>query len=80
MTCSNSAAKIFAALMVGATIGASLGILYAPAKGSDIRKKFSCKMDEADELTDSLKDKFNTMLEDIKKDVEMVKGKMNKMA
>ena len=44
-------AKILSALVVGAAAGATLGILFAPGKGSDTRSKlFKKAKDLADEL------------------------------
>ena len=73
---SNNNAKVIGAIMVGAAIGGALGILFAPDKGSETRKKI---VGNTDELTDAIKEKFNIFLEDIKKEVESIKGKANEM-
>jgi len=41
--------KLLAALLGGAAVGAAIAVLFAPAKGSDIRKKI---IEEAGGLTD----------------------------
>lgn len=51
-----SSGKVVLGLMAGIAAGAVLGILLAPDKGSDTRKKISKK---STDYTDSLKDKFN---------------------
>ena len=38
--------KVLLSVLAGAAIGASLGILFAPDKGSSTRKKISVKKDE----------------------------------
>jgi gas vesicle protein len=43
--------KLLGALLIGAAIGAALGILFAPAKGDETRRKIS---DKARDLTDDL--------------------------
>ena len=58
----NSSLKMIGALLVGAAIGGTLGILFAPDKGSDTRKKI-CKKSENE--VDALKDKFNDFLDSI---------------
>lgn len=72
---SSNTGKIVGALLLGAavggTIGAALGILFAPEKGSDMRKKLSVT---SDDLTSVLKGKFRTFLEEVKKEVGTVKG------
>jgi gas vesicle protein len=62
----NDTGKIIAALLVGAVVGGALGILFAPAKGSDTRKKI---MGATGDFTDSLKEKFEEFLEDAKKEL-----------
>lgn len=69
---SNNSGKVIGALLVGAAIGGVLGILFAPDKGSITRKKLAGK---ADGLTDSLKEKFDTLLEEAKKEFEAAKEK-----
>ncbi|MHB8259612.1 MAG: YtxH domain-containing protein [Bacteroidia bacterium] len=70
----NNTGKVIGALIVGAAIGAALGILFAPDKGSETRKKI---LAQGDDLTDGMKEKFNDFLEEIKKEVETVKDKAN---
>ena len=55
MTNSNDNVKLIGALLLGAAVGGALGILLAPDKGSETRKKILAK---SDDLTDSLKEKF----------------------
>lgn len=69
---SNNNGKLIGVLVLGAFIGGALGILFAPAKGSDTRKKLIGK---SDDLADAIKEKFNDFLEEIKKQSETVKDK-----
>jgi gas vesicle protein len=71
---SNNTTKIIGALVLGAAIGATIGILFAPDKGSVTRKKISSK---GDELSDVLKEKFNAFMNDAKKELEEVKERTN---
>ncbi|MEM8522791.1 YtxH domain-containing protein [Flavobacterium sp. PL12] len=53
----NSKSGMLFALLAGATIGAGLGILYAPKKGKKIRKKIKNSFkDSKDLVTDAIKD------------------------
>jgi gas vesicle protein len=76
----NNTGKIVGALLMGAviggTIGAALGMLFAPEKGSDLRKKLSAS---SDDLTGVLKDKFKTLVQDVKKEVGSVKGTVSEL-
>ena len=71
METSNNNAKLVGALLVGAAVGAALGILFAPNKGSETRKKLLAK---GGDLSDSIKDKLNDFVEMGKKEVENVKA------
>ena len=71
---SNNAVKLMGALLIGASIGGALGILFAPDKGIKTRKKITRK---SENITDDLEEKFNNFLKEIKKEVETVKSKTN---
>lgn len=54
--------KVLLGVLAGVAVGATLGILFAPDKGSATRKKISKK---GDEYTEELKEKFNEFLDSI---------------
>jgi gas vesicle protein len=74
---SNNSTKLLGAILVGAAIGGALGILFAPDKGSETRKKISSK---GNDLTDAVKDKFAAIVEKFKKEVEAVKDQASEFA
>ena len=69
---SNDTKKVIGALLIGTVVGAAVGILFAPEKGSKTRKAIA---EKEEDLTDMLKDKFNDFLESVKKEFEAVKEK-----
>lgn len=74
---SNSTGKIIGALLVGAAVGGALGILFAPAKGSETRKKL---MAQGDQIKDTLMEKFGGMMNAYPTDVESVDASHNHSA
>lgn len=78
-----NSSKVLIALGAGAAIGAILGILFAPAKGEEIRKKIT---DQSKKLVDNVKDKFNngrekfdTMKSEMKERMETVNEKVEEL-
>jgi gas vesicle protein len=71
---SNNSGKIIGALLIGAAVGGILGILFAPDEGSQTLKKITGK---SDDLTDSIKEKLDNFLEEIKEEMAAVKEKAN---
>jgi gas vesicle protein len=69
---SNNAEKIIGALLLGAAIGGVLGILFAPDKGSETRKKILAK---GDDIKDALKENLSIFFQEAKKDTSLVQNK-----
>lgn len=51
----NSSGKMIAALLLGAAAGATMGVLFAPDKGSELRRRIAGR---ASELGEELTDRF----------------------
>lgn len=69
--------KILLGVLAGAAIGAAIGILFAPDKGSSTRKKIS---EKSDEYVEELEDKFNGFIDIITKKFKTVKEEAAHMA
>lgn len=63
-------------ILIGATVGGALGVLFAPDKGTETRKRI---MEKGDDMTDAMKEKFNDFLETVRKDIEITKVKTHEM-
>ncbi len=66
-----STAKVVFGFLAGAAVGSILGILYAPDKGEETRRKIS---DSGNDLADSLKTKFNDYVDSVKETYQGVKS------
>jgi gas vesicle protein len=77
----NTSGKILAAVAAGIAAGAVLGILFAPDKGSETRRKIN---EQGKKFTDDVKDKFSKGKEkfsQFKEDIEKtVKEKVEEFA
>jgi len=69
--------KAILGVMVGVAAGALLGVLFAPGKGLDTRKKISKK---GEDYKDAVKEKFSEFLDSITEKCEKVKGKVSDFA
>lgn len=72
---SNNSLKMIGALLIGSVVGGALGILFAPDKGSETRKKILAK---GNDLTDSMKEKFDDFIKDVSEKFEKVKEDVTK--
>ncbi len=73
-------------LILGAGLGAGLALLFAPKKGSELRKDLKCKIKElvnkAKEVdTEEVKENLENKIDEIKKELEdLDKEKVKKIA
>ena len=69
--------KVLLGVLAGVAVGATLGILFAPDKGSNTRKKISRK---GDDYAEELEEKFNEFIEGISQQFDAVKEEATRMA
>jgi gas vesicle protein len=73
----NTLAKIAIAAGAGIVAGGVLGVLFAPDKGENTRKKIA---DSGKKLTDTVKEKMNSLKVNIKGKADAVKEGMEEFA
>jgi len=66
-----SAGKVLLGVLAGVAAGAVLGILLAPDKGSETRKKI---YEKGDEYADGIKDKFSKLIDELNKKMDEAKA------
>lgn len=72
-----SAGKMLLGIMAGVAAGAVLGVLFAPDKGTETRRKIA---EKSDDYVNDMKTKFNGMMDTLSKKMEDVQNKANDMA
>ncbi len=72
-----SSGKVLLGVLAGAAAGAMLGILFAPDKGWNTRKRI---VNKADAFAEELKDKFSEFLETVSERIEEAKGEVSDFA
>ena len=69
--------KLLLGVLAGIAVGATLGILFAPAKGTATRKMISQK---SDDYAEGLGEKFNDFVNDMSDKMETMKEDVVRMA
>jgi gas vesicle protein len=72
-----SSGKVLLGVLAGVAAGALLGVLFAPDKGWNTRKRISKK---ADEYVDGLREKFDEFLDTISVKMDEVKDEVSDFA
>ena len=72
-----SNSKTVLGFLAGAAVGSILGILFAPDKGTETRRKIS---ETGSDVTDSLKSKFNDFVDGIRDTYQGVKDDATDLA
>ncbi len=67
----NSGSKVLLGVLAGAATGAILGVLFAPDKGEETRRRIS---DGSRDVTNNLKDRFGEFVDGLADKYESVKG------
>jgi gas vesicle protein len=65
-----SSGKVLLGVVAGVAVGAALGVLFAPDKGWNTRKRISKK---AEDIADDLREKFDEFLDSISVKVDKAK-------
>jgi gas vesicle protein len=66
-----STTKVLISFIAGAAVGAAIGILFAPDKGAETRRKIS---EQGNDLADNLKGKFTDLVDGVKEKFSSMKS------
>ncbi len=69
------AGKILLGILSGAAAGAAVGMLFAPKKGSETRRRIA---DKSNEYVSGSKNRFNGFVDDVSEKFDSVKSKAMK--
>ncbi|MDB5228718.1 MAG: gas vesicle protein [Bacteroidota bacterium] len=72
-----SSGKVLLGVLAGVAAGATLGILFAPDKGSNTRKKI---VERGEDYVDNLKGVFNKALDSISDEFDSIQGELDDAA
>ncbi|RKD92015.1 YtxH domain-containing protein [Mangrovibacterium diazotrophicum] len=68
-----SSGKVVLGMLAGLAAGAMLGILFAPDKGTETRRKIA---EKGEDYLDDMKDKVNDLMDDLHEQVDSAKAKV----
>lgn len=72
-----SSGKVLLGVLAGVAAGALMGILFAPDKGAETRRKI---VEKGEDYVDGLQKKFNDLLDDLTEKMDATKAKAEKVA
>jgi gas vesicle protein len=73
----SGAGEVLLGVLAGVAVGATLGILFAPDKGSNTRRKISQK---SNEYVEGLEEKFNELMDSFSEQIDHVKGEASRLS
>lgn len=68
--------KVLLGVLAGAAAGTILGILFAPDKGTETRRKIA---EKGDDLVEEVKVKFNGLVDELSKKMDTLQAKTKEM-
>jgi gas vesicle protein len=69
-----STGKVVMGVLAGMAVGALLGVLFAPDKGSETRKKMT---EKGGDLIGGVNDKLNKLINELNQKIDAAKAKAN---